>query len=106
MAATARAASRSPNPGRSCPCDGSVGGLLAELLHRGMTTRVHEEMHLVLEAGIFMGRQQGRVIGAGGAEVLDPGLLDLTEIVEHVGMDERLVAGMADAHPHAAVVVA
>ena len=84
----------------------SAFALLPKPLHGGVAARVHEEMDLVLEAGVVMGCEKGCVVGTGGAEILDPGLLGLAEIVEHIGVDQGLVAGMADAHPHAAIVVA
>ena len=37
---------------------------------------------------------------------LDPGLLGLGEVAQHVGVHQRLVARMPDADPHAPVVVA
>lgn len=40
-------------------------GLLAEALYRAMAACLHEEMDLVLEAGIVMGGEQGGIIGAG-----------------------------------------
>ncbi len=45
-------------------------------------------------------------VGDGAAQVVDPGLVGLREVAEHVVLDELLVAGMADADPHAPVIVA
>ncbi len=41
------------------------------------------------------------VVGGGAAEILDPGLLRLREVVQHIGVHQRLVAGMTDAEAEA-----
>src|SRR5271166_947537 len=63
-------------------------------------------MGLVLEAGVLAFDQERRRVGDRRADRLDPVHLRLGEIAQHEIMDERLVAGMADAEPYAAVVVA
>ena len=63
-------------------------------------------MHLVLETCVLARRQQSAAPRDGVAERLDPAHLRLGEIAEHVGMDQLLGAGMADAEANALVIVA
>ena len=66
----------------------------------------HGEMHLVLERRILALDQQPGIVGDDVAQRLDPGPFALGEILQHVGFHQILVAGMADADAHAAIVVA
>ncbi len=63
-------------------------------------------MHLVLEGRLLARGQQPGVIGHRLAQRLDPRPLRLGEVAKHIGMDQVLEAGVADAEPHAGVVVA
>src|SRR5262245_40637642 len=67
---------------------------------------LHGEMHLVLEARILAFRQQLGVVRDDGAQRFDPRPLVLGEVVEHVGLDQVLQAGMPDADAHAPILVA
>ena len=63
-------------------------------------------MHLVLEARVLAARQQLGVVRDDVGQRLDPVALALGKIAEHVRVHHLLDAGMADADPHPAVVVA
>ncbi len=63
-------------------------------------------MHFVLKGRILSLDQQAGIVGDDVAQRLDPGPLALGEILQHVGFHQFLVAGMADAKAHAAIVVA
>src|SRR5271154_2101734 len=78
----------------------SGAGLLAE------ARRFDREMRLVLEARVVALDQQGRGTGDCAAYGLDPGRLRLGEVAQHVIIDQRLVAGMANADAHPLIVVA
>ncbi len=67
---------------------------------------LHRQKNLVLE--IVVGAI-GEIAGVGGnrlAHGIDPGLLGLGEISQHIIMHTGFVARMADADPHAAIIVA
>src|SRR5271170_3576386 len=68
--------------------------------------RLDREVGFVLEAGVVAGGQQGRGVGDRAADGFDPTRLRLGEVAQHVIVDQRLVAGMADADPHPLIVVA
>src|SRR5208283_148020 len=63
-------------------------------------------MDLVLEARILILDQQRRSVGHGATEGVHPAQFRLRKIAQHEIMHQRLVSGMADAEPHAPVVVA
>src|SRR6266702_6966203 len=71
-------------------------------LFRAEPLRLHGEMHFILEARVMAFRQELGVVGDDAAQGLDPRLLVLREIAEHVGMHQLLYAGMADADAPAA----
>jgi hypothetical protein len=62
--------------------------------------RLDGEVDLVLEARVLACGQQGRGFGDRAADGLDPTRLRFGEVIQDIIMDERLVAGMADADPH------
>src|SRR5271170_3785570 len=68
--------------------------------------RLNREVGLVLKARVLAGGQQGRGVGDRAADGFDPARLRLGEVAQHVIVDQRLVAGMADADPHPLIVVA
>src|SRR5277367_1616617 len=61
-------------------------------------------MGLVLEARVLARGQQWGSLGDRPADRLDPAYLRFGEIAQYIMVDERLVAGMADADPHPLVV--
>src|ERR1700716_692883 len=63
-------------------------------------------MHLVLEARVLPFRKQLGIVGDDVAQGLDPRLLALGEIAEHVWVHQLLDAGMTDADAPAAMVMA
>src|SRR5271165_5294539 len=63
-------------------------------------------MDLVLEARILILDQQRRSVGHGATEGVHPAQFRLRKVAQHEIMNQRLVSGMADAEPHAPVVVA
>ena len=63
-------------------------------------------MHLVLERRVLPGREQPGIVGDRIAQRLDPRPVALGEIGQHVAVHQFLDAGMTDAEPHAAIVVA
>ena len=63
-------------------------------------------MQPILQTGVVATDQEIGVIGDRRAERLDPGFLALGEIIQHIGMNQRLVAGVTDAKPQAFVVIA
>src|SRR5271165_28793 len=93
------AASRADAWPRPTPAE-SGAGLLAE------SRRFDRQMRLVLKARVLALDKQGRGVRDRFANGFDPPGLRLGEVTQHVIMNERLVAGVADADPHALVVVA
>ena len=63
-------------------------------------------MHLVLERRILGRRQQPRIVRHRVAQRLHPRPVGLGEIRQHVVMHQILDAGMTDAEPHPAIVIA
>src|SRR5512133_1393248 len=63
-------------------------------------------MHLALEMHVIAFDEEGDFIGCRFAQTFHPRLLALGEIAEYVGIDERLVAGVADAEAHASIIIA
>src|SRR5208282_2152463 len=59
--------------------------------------RLNREVSFVLKARVLAGGQQGRGVGDGAADGFDPARLRLGEVAQHVIVDQRLIAGMADA---------
>ena len=63
-------------------------------------------MNTVLEFGIVFLGQQRRIVGQSTTQSLDPIALVAVEIRQHEMMDERLIAGMTNPEPHAAIIIA
>src|SRR5712671_3450180 len=68
--------------------------------------RLQRQMHPVLERRILPRRQQSGIVGHRRAQRLYPGAVALGEIRQHVAVHQFLDAGMTDAEPHAAILVA
>src|ERR1700734_681129 len=68
--------------------------------------RFDREVGFVLKARVLAGGQQGRGVGDRAADGFDPARLRLGEVAQHVIVDQRLIAGMADPDAHPFIVVA
>src|SRR3954454_3275073 len=76
------------------------------VVRRSKPLRLHRQMHLVLECGIAVRREQPGIVGNSLAEGLDPATVTFGEIRQHVAVDQFLYAGMANSQPHAPILVA
>ena len=71
--------------------------MIADLLvHLGKAGRLQREMRPVLQSGVVARDDPRGVVGQRVAQRLDPGLLRLGEIRQNIGVNQRLVAGMAN----------
>src|SRR5258705_11466204 len=68
--------------------------------------RLQRQMHPVLERRILLRRQQSGIVGDRHAQRLHPGAVAFREIRQHVTVHQFLDAGMTDAEPHPAILVA
>ena len=90
---------------RRCSARRRLGARRGWLLRRAcveLSGMRHARLKLVVGA---VG-ESGRVLGDGAEQRLEPGMIRLGEIVQHIARHPILLPGMADADAHAHIVVA
>src|SRR5689334_18948421 len=82
----------------------AVRGAVIALVQKSLG--LQRQVHLVRERGVLPGREHPRIVGDHLAQRLHPGPVGFRKVRQHVRMHQFLDAGMTDAEPHPAIVVA